>query len=131
MDFNELLKDKESQLIKTNLSEKEFEKYAIEEMENAKDYLEGEWECDFIMDYKEKVEEVPVDYFEEIIYFHRDKEDNWDIISQAEELDFDCPRDLAYLGNELGIKVRIDKDCKKIKIIKIEGVDVSDKDIYI
>jgi hypothetical protein len=42
--------------------------------------------------------EVKVKSFREKIYFHRDKEDNWDLEDKAERLGFKEPRELAFLG---------------------------------
>lgn len=69
--------------------------------------------------------------FEMEISFNRDKEDNWEVIDKAEELNFEDSsiENIRYLGYELNIKIRITDDY--IKIIEIEGKSIDDKDIYI
>ncbi|NFC67286.1 hypothetical protein EXN48_14555 [Clostridium botulinum] len=66
--------------------------------------------------------------FIEKIYFGRDKEENWDIEEKAERRGFKNSEKLVYLGYEVEMEVREDL---KHKVLKIDGVDVSDKDIYI
>lgn len=68
--------------------------------------------------------------FEETIYFHREKEENWDIIEKAEELGFENANDLDYLAYEVGMEVLICEDGNN-KVLTINGVDVSDKEIYV
>ena len=68
--------------------------------------------------------------FIETIYFNRDKEDNWDIERKAKKLKFENPEAVVYLGYEVEFEVEISEDLRH-KVLKIEGVDVSDKDIYI
>lgn len=63
------------------------------------------------------------------IYFHREKEDNWDLESQAEKLGFKAPHDMVYIGAEVGMKVEITDN--HTKVLEIEGIDVSDKNIFI
>lgn len=67
--------------------------------------------------------------FEEKIYCHREKEDNWDIIRKAEDLGFKKPDDLRWLGSEIELDVEVGEETTKV--LKLNGVDVSDKDIYI
>lgn len=69
-------------------------------------------------------------HFEETIYFNREKEDNWGIEAKATELGFKNPEKLVYLGYEIEVRVRIDSDGKN-KVLCINNIDVSDKDIYI
>ncbi|NFM26160.1 hypothetical protein FDB84_17355 [Clostridium sporogenes] len=68
--------------------------------------------------------------FIEKIYFGRDKEENWGIEEKAEYRGFKNSEKLVYLGYEVGMEVEVREDLKH-KVLKIEGVDVSDKDIYI
>ena len=68
--------------------------------------------------------------FEEKIYFHREREDNWEIQDKAEEMGFKNVRDLRYLGEELSIRVKINENMEH-KILEVNGVDVSDKEIYL
>lgn len=46
------------------------------------------------------------------VYFHRDKEDNWDIQEEAESVGFSVQhvKDLAYLGYEIEFDVNITVD---------------------
>lgn len=68
--------------------------------------------------------------FKEIIYFNREKEENWGIERKAKKLGFENPEAVVYLGYEVGFEVEVREDLKH-KVLKIEGVDVSDKEIYI
>ena len=52
--------------------------------------------------------------FVEIIDFHRDKEDNWEIEEKAESLGFKNSEDLLYLGYDVDMKVEIDEDGNNI-----------------
>lgn len=63
--------------------------------------------------------------FKKKIYAHRSKEDNRDIIKRAEQLKFTNISDLYYLGSEICFEVEIFED-GFVKILKIDGVDVSD-----
>lgn len=79
---------------------------------------------------EEKLGQPKVKSFEEDIYFHREKEDNWEIQDKAEELGFRKPSDLRWLGSELEMRVVVSEDSKH-KVVAVNGVDVSDKEIYI
>ena len=68
--------------------------------------------------------------FVEVIDFHRDKEDNWEIEEKAERLGFKNSEDLLYLGYDVDMKVEIDEDGNNI-VLEINGIDVSDKYITI
>lgn len=68
--------------------------------------------------------------FKETIYFNREKEDNWEIVDQAMELGFKNARNLPHLGYELKMEVLVSEDGKN-KVLTINGVDVSDKEIYV
>lgn len=68
--------------------------------------------------------------FVEIIDFHRDKEDNWDIEERAEQLGFENSEDLVYLGYDVDMKVQINEDGSN-RVLMINDIDVSDKNIVI
>ena len=68
--------------------------------------------------------------FKEEISFTRDKEDNWEIENKAKELGFSNPEDLAYLGYEVMMEVEVSEDLN-YKVLTINRIDVSDKNIYI
>ena len=63
-------------------------------------------------------------------YLHSDKEDNWSIESKAEKKKFNNTDNLLYLGYEVCFEVEIDEECNN-KVLKINGIDVSDKNISI
>mgnify|MGYP000854053635 CR=1 FL=1 len=64
------------------------------------------------------------------IYFHRGKEENWELEEKAKELGFRAPEEVAYLGYEIGMDVEVSENGRH-KVLTIQGVDVSDKNIYI
>lgn len=68
--------------------------------------------------------------FEERIYFHRDDETNWEIEDKAQELGFKDPKIVRNLGYEVAMKVEVSENGNH-KVLEIEGVNVSDKEIYI
>ena len=74
--------------------------------------------------------QAPVKSFEEVIHFHREKEDNWEIQGKAKRKGFKDVDDLRYLGEEISLRVAVSEDMKH-KIIEVNGVDVSDKNIYL
>lgn len=65
----------------------------------------------------------------EDIYFHREKEENWGLEEKAEKAGLKAPHDMVYLGSEIGLKVEITDN--HVKVLEIQGIDVSDKDIFI
>lgn len=66
------------------------------------------------------------------LYFNREKEDNWDLEEVAESLGWKNSKDIVYVGREINVKVEISNiDHIATKVIEINGVDVSDKNIYI
>lgn len=67
--------------------------------------------------------------FKETIYFHREKEENWDIEEKAHEKGFSNSKDIVYLGYEVEMEALVSEDLKH-KILSINGIDVSDKEIY-
>lgn len=64
------------------------------------------------------------------IYLHRYKDDNWDIVKQAEEQGYKNADNLEYLGCEIEMEIEIDEYCNA-KILKINGTDISEKEILI
>jgi len=71
-----------------------------------------------------------VDSFKEVIYFHREKEDNWEIEEKFTETFSEDGRNMVYLGSEVKMEVEIFKD-KTAKILSVNDVDVSKKEIYL
>ena len=69
--------------------------------------------------------------FVEEIYFNREKEDNWDLQDQAEELGWNEEQvsNLAYCGYEVGMKVEFSPEGNKV--LEIGGVDVSHLNITV
>ena len=68
--------------------------------------------------------------FKKTIYFNRGKEENWDIVKKATKLKYENPDKFLYLGYEIELKVEIFDD-GVVKVLKISGVDVSDRNINI
>lgn len=68
--------------------------------------------------------------FIEKIHIHRDKEDNMELYEIGEENGFSDPRALLYVGYEMIFEVEFSED-NKHKVLKIDNIDVSDKNIYI
>jgi hypothetical protein len=68
--------------------------------------------------------------FIENIYVHRDKEDNWELESKAEDLGFKNTDKLVYTGYEVCFKTEFFEDGTN-KVLSIDGIDVSDKNISI
>lgn len=65
----------------------------------------------------------------EKIYFHREKEDNWDLESKLKEKHFNA-ENILYLGAEVECKVDLFEDGTN-KLLELNGVDISDKNISI
>lgn len=63
------------------------------------------------------------------IYFHREKEDNWDLEEKLEKKKFNTDN-ILYLGSEITVEVELFEDGTN-KVISFEGIDVSDKNISI
>lgn len=63
------------------------------------------------------------------IYFHREKEDNWDLEEKLEKKKFNTDNILS-LGSEITVEVELFEDGTN-KVISFEGIDVSDKNISI
>lgn len=68
--------------------------------------------------------------FIETIYFNREKEENWDIEERAENKGFENSEKMGYLGYEVEMEVEVREDLNH-KVLKINGIDVSDKGITI
>lgn len=68
--------------------------------------------------------------FKETIYFHRSKDDNYEIVEEAKSLGYNQTHDLLNLGYEVEMEVEIFEN-GKLKVLKIAGKDVSDKGISI
>jgi hypothetical protein len=66
------------------------------------------------------------------LYLHRDKERNYELAKQAEILGWANSDEVLYSGSEISVDVEITNDSEiKTKVLVINGVDVSDKNIYI
>ena len=63
------------------------------------------------------------------IYFHREKEDNWDLEEKLEKKKFNTDN-ILYLGSEIEVEVELFEDGTN-KVVSFEGIDVSDKNISI
>ena len=69
--------------------------------------------------------------FKETIYFHREKEDNWEIVEEAVQLGFtNDTRDFLYIGYEVEMEINVCEN-GEVKVLSINGVDVSDKEICV
>lgn len=66
----------------------------------------------------------------EIIYFHRSKDENYNIVDKAKENNINNADNLLYLGYEVAIEVEI-LDGGIAKLLSVQGKDVSDKNILI
>lgn len=63
------------------------------------------------------------------IYFHREKEDNWDLEEKLEKKKFNTDN-ILYLGSEITVEVELFEDGTN-RVVSFEGIDVSDKNISI
>ena len=69
--------------------------------------------------------------FKETIYFNREKEENWGIVEEAVQLGFtNNTRDFLYIGYEVGMEINVCEN-GEVKVLSINGVDVSDKEICV
>lgn len=64
------------------------------------------------------------------VHAHSTKESNWDVSDKAEEMGFENPDKLKYLAYEVEFEVEVFEDSTN-KVLKIRGIDVSDKNISI
>lgn len=65
----------------------------------------------------------------EDIYFYREKEDNWELEKKLEENKFNTDN-IRWLGSEVHMKVELMEDGTN-RVLELEGVDISDKNISI
>ena len=66
------------------------------------------------------------------IYFHREKESNWELEKKARLLGWANSSDMTYIGSEVKMRVEIENTTNvTVKVLEINGVDVSDKEIYL
>lgn len=65
----------------------------------------------------------------EEIYFHREKEDNWELEEKLKKEHFNTDN-ILYLGYEIKVKVELMEDGTN-RVLEFEGVDISDKNISI
>ena len=72
---------------------------------------------------------VKVKGIKEKIYFHREKEDNWELEEKLIKKKFNT-ENILYLGAEIEIEVEIFEDGIN-KVISFEGIDISNKGITI
>lgn len=68
--------------------------------------------------------------FLETIYLHREKESNWGIEAKTKNEGFKDSESIVYLGYEVELEVEVREDLQH-KVLKINGIDVSDKNITI
>lgn len=64
------------------------------------------------------------------IYFHREKESNWELEDIAVEEDYMNVENLAYLGYEVEMEIEIFEDSSNV-VKSINGIDVSQLGIYV
>ena len=64
------------------------------------------------------------------VYTNNSKEENWDIVDKADKLGFQNVENFRYIGYEICFETKLFEDGTN-KVLKINGVDVSDKDISI
>lgn len=65
-----------------------------------------------------------------ILYPHREKEENWDIRKKFEKIGVNNEYGFKYLATEIKLNVEIFED-ETCKVLKINNIDVSDKEIWI
>ena len=64
------------------------------------------------------------------LYAHREKEDNWNIRRKFEKLGVKAESDFRYIALEIELYVEIFED-ETCKLLKINNIDVKDKNIWI
>lgn len=67
--------------------------------------------------------------FKKKVYFHREKEENWDIEEESIYRGFDA-ENILWLGSEVEMTVEIREDGTN-KVLSVQGKDVSNLDIFI
>lgn len=68
--------------------------------------------------------------FKKKIYVNGSKEDNWSLVEKADKLGFKNTDNFKYLGYEVNFEVELFEDGSN-KVLKINGINVSDKNINI
>ena len=67
--------------------------------------------------------------FKKKVYFHREKEENWDIEEESISRGFDT-ENILWLGADVEMTVEIREDGTN-KVLSVQGKDVSNLDIFI
>ena len=67
--------------------------------------------------------------FKKKVYFHREKEENWDIEEESISRGFDT-ENILWLGSDVEMTVEIREDGTN-KVLSVQGKDVSNLDIFI
>ena len=67
--------------------------------------------------------------FKKKVYFHREKEENWDIEEESISRGFDA-ENIHRLGSDVEMTVEIREDGTN-KVLSVQGKDVSNLDIII
>lgn len=67
--------------------------------------------------------------FKKKVYFHREKEENWDIEEESISRGFDT-ENILWLGSDVEMTVEIREDGRN-KVLSVQGKDVSNLDIFI
>lgn len=67
--------------------------------------------------------------FKKKVYFHREKEENWDIEKESISRGFDA-ENILRLGSDVEMTVEIREDGTN-KVLSVQGKDVSNLDIFI
>ena len=67
--------------------------------------------------------------FKKKIYFHREKEENWDIEEESMLRGFNA-ENILWLGSDVEMTVEIREDGTN-KVLSVQGKDVSNLDIFI
>lgn len=67
--------------------------------------------------------------FKKKVYFHREKEENWDIEGESISRGFDA-ENILWLGSDVEMTVEIREDGTN-KVLSVQGKDVSNLDIFI
>ena len=66
--------------------------------------------------------------FKKKVYFHREKEENWDIEEESISRGFDA-ENILRLGSDVEMTVEIREETNKV--LSVQGKDVSNLDIFI
>lgn len=68
--------------------------------------------------------------FKTTIYFHRDKDENWDLEAMfMEHFNAEC-RDILYTGYEIAMEIEVFEN-GRVKLLSVEGIDVSKENVEI